>query len=634
MMLPRAFTLLVILAFGPPLSAAKNKDRDVTEPNRGAGSAPVVFPPKKGPITVVRGQPVDIELTGTTSSTSHMKFIIRSAPKIGKLEGEPRSTSKTTSVIRYLAPLDSKGETDQFTFAAQVPGSSTSEPATVTVKITDAAPKLDAPPLIEATRVILGHPVSRQFRVANNGNAPWTAKVPAPKGWAWKVPAAGEFRIGPGEEMQCEIECLALALGDLDETAALPGHGGMRFAAKILRPFTLLPPQALLKWKAAEKIRQGSVDLQNLDDRPLAVKVDGPAWLKLPPEISLEAGGRANLTLSASGDPDKSLSGTVKLTSGTFVHSLEVKAEPAPAVLRVTSGTDADGGIQFGKLTAETVKTAKRRLTVKNEGGSACTMTVTAPVYFRLETAVPESGIPLAAGAEAVMVILPPAEVAGSVTADSLTLTAGAEKLSIPLAAQIEAGTAAATPGMAAEKTLVNVERPALARPQREADLKRSMTVDGLYLPDGTEDDKIPRVNAVDIEEDTGDSILIAWDLPEGDGWTFRLFYPKIERLKATGEMAMLWLPCRDDVTYAVSGRRATAKVTGLLIGSAFKFRIQTIAPDGRKSWPGKFIRYIPMPDEPSHWRRYWDYYAAGAVALVLLGRWIRKKWKQPISAV
>lgn len=415
------------------------------------GGAPAVLPQK---VTALRGQPLDIELKGTHRSGS-LNFFLRTPPKLGKIEGAPVPTSKISATVRYLPTPGLKGDKDEFTFAAQVPGSSTSEPATVSITISDAAPKLDTLPLVDAARVVMGHPASRVFNIRNAGNAPWKARVPAPSGWRWVQPAGGEFSIAPGGDFRCEISCEALAVGNLDESVPLSAAAKIQFTARVVPPFSALPGQLDLVWDGASQTRRGSVELQNFDDRPLRVTVTGPEWAVLPPAVEIPAGAKVPVAVAAGGLFGKSLSGSVKLTAGEYSHAVGVKAAPAPAIPVITAGARSDGGVHFGKLDAATIKSAKIVLTLKNTGGSAAPLTLSALRDFRIETP-PAEGFTLAPEAETTITLLPPENVAGTFRED-LTVSTGETKLKILITAGVDSSVIPLSP---TEEDLLKLIRP------------------------------------------------------------------------------------------------------------------------------------------------------------------------------
>jgi hypothetical protein len=65
-----------------------------------------------------------------------------------------------------------------------------------------------------------------------------------------------------------------------------------------------------------------------------------------------------------------------------------------------------------------------------------------------------------------------------------------------------------------------------------------------------------------------------------------------------------------------------------------YDYSVQTIAPDGRNSMLGREFRFQLSTPLPSHWQEYWEWYVAGIVLATGAGYWLRKKWKEPISAL
>jgi hypothetical protein len=603
---------------------------DITKPKEATGGAPVVHPQT---VHVLRGQTVAIELKGTSAGS--MVFELRTPPKFGTVaEKQPVPKTKVSATVHYTASPDAREKKDEFTFTAKVPGSSTSEPAAVTILISDAMPKLDITVGVMGGRIILERPRTKPFVLRNTGNAPWAARVPAPKGWTWVHPPGGEFRIGAGEEFHGEIRCNATALGTLDETVPLLGDTSMRFTARVDPPFSIVRKHIDLRWDGENRKRSGGLDIENHDIQKLTVKVEGPDWLVKPGSVVMDAEKREGLVMSVEGKFERAFSGTVKLSAGSYSQLVEVKAAPAPALLAIVSGPEENGGIHFGVLTEQTLPTAKRSLTLRNEGGSPAVVSIETPQHFRLEAAAPADGVPLTPGAEATFVILPPVDIAGK-HRGNFVASAGDVRASVELTAGIPRELIKPTAGEIADRIIRRFTRAGNpSRPRTEDEHRQliGLVKDGFRIGGGNEDPRLPRVDVVDLEQNGGDFTL-SWELPPGDGWTFQLYHAAAKRMK-TGAPIKEWIPCGDEVKYRVENGRGYATVGGLPPGVWYKCSLQTIAPDGRRSLRGKEFGFMLHPADPPHWKQYWEWYLAGGAGLLALAYWLRKKWKEPISAV
>jgi hypothetical protein len=634
-MLPRLLFLLALFCLP---ATAQRKETPASSANKAAGEAPAV---EAQEVKVMRGQSVVITLKGTSSTMRSMTFLIREGPKLGtfKEKGPVTRTDKISATITYTASPTGKGNKDTFTFAAQVPGSSVCEPATVTIHISDTASKLDFGDIVDAKRLVLGQPSERTFLLRNAGNARWEAKVTPPKGWKWVLPADGAFRLEPGAEIKARISCLAQKVGPMEEVIEFAPGRKMTFVAKVVPPFTLMVAGAALQWQKDTRSRTGSVEINNLDPAsPLTVQMEGPAWLKTEPTLTVGPDVKAPLLLAVETEHGKALSGKLKITAGSYTEEVNVTAPPSPALLSIIKGLDDRYGFHFGKLNAVTLQTSKRRFTVINEGGAPATVKLQAPEHFRLEPPPPAEGLPLEPGREMEFVLLPPVSAAGTFRSE-MNILGGDDTVTVVCSAGVEPADIPPTPGKLAGLIL---EEDRKARPpiRTKNDQIRDIILSGGgtnggggYFSDGAEDEKLPRVDVVEIAEDTGDEVTFAWDLPPGDGWKFRLMRATIQRLKA-GNYVKVFVPCGDEVKYTIEGRRATATVRELHPHVPFNFRIQTIAPDGRPSVPGKAISYRPYPPDPTHWQRNREWYAGGLALFIGFGWWFWKKWKQPINAV
>lgn len=628
-MIPR---LLIFLLTCLPLQAQRKPDGPAKD-NRAAGGAPAVNAQE---VKVVRGQSVSITLTGTTGSNRQMTFLLRELPKLGTFkEQKPETKDKLSATLTYMASATGNGNKDTFTFAAQVPGSSVCEPATVTILITDPSVKLDTLDTVEIKTVVLRHPAEKQWLVRNGGNAPWERKVPAPKGWKWLAPPDGAFKLAGGAEIQARIQCEGTAIGPLEETVDFGMNTKITFRARVVRPFAVKGENVELKWQPDTVNRMGSVEVVNNDTmRELTVAIAAPDWLTVEKELKIPPDQTLRLLLALNDRYVERLSGTMKLSGGEYGQEVKLTTVAAPAFLDISEGYDDRGGLHFGKLTADTLPLAKKPFKIRNEGGTSTTVTLKMPEHFRLDKPLPDAGVVVGPGEDFSLVLLPPNETVGSFQ-DNLTFSGGDIPLKVPCSAGVDPSAIPISPGRLAQKRLEEMRKRETDRAMKQAqkDKAKAINVLGPVVSDGTEDPKIPRVHEVSIAADDGETVTFAWDLPDGDGWTFRLFRATVERLAGTGGLGKVFEPCGDEVKYTVEGRQATATVSGLWPHVPFVFRIQTIAADGRKGIPGKQIKFEPYPPDPSFWSQYKEFVAGGAGLLVALGIWMWRKWKEPISA-
>ncbi len=580
-------------------------------------------------VKVVRGRTVEIALEGITGTGSAMEFSIRSQPRLGLLQPDvPVPSGNARAVIRYTADPGSVGSRDTFTYGVQVAGRPSSISATVTVLISDARARLEVPAALDFGVVVAGEPVTKPVSIRNAGDGVWDAAPELPKGWSWVNPEGGRFLIEPGESVVAEIRCEAQAPGELEGEAVLAGESRVRLNARVLAPFTVFPATLVFNWEPGKLSRNGLANLQNNTKQPLAVTLDGPESFGFPGTVTVPADGKSEVRVEAKGDLTLPLRGTLQFAAGGHRHAIALEAQPAPSLVRLAE--DSLQVLDFGKAVPAEAGKAVRAVVLENAGGSTATVTADALTLFSVPLLDEGKGVALKPG-ERMEVGVTPRNVGAGVHEEVLTLSSGAAKILVPLRVELVSSSAAST--SAAEATLQKTA-PAKENPDREktdAELVRiaQLNIGGLLSSDGSEKADVPRVDLVDYVSDDGVSVTFAWDLPPGDGWTFRILRPRVTRSKVTGQLARIWEPCGPEAVVRINGRRAVATVSGLEPGNPFKCAIQTVAADGRKSLPGMELGFLPRLPPGIPWIRY----AIGLLAAALVGIWGWKKWKEPIRA-
>ena len=609
---------------------------DISDGVRPTGGKKKEKPAPRAPVAkdvtvrVVRGKTTEIVLEGITGTGSAMDFSIRTMPRIGQLQpAVPVSSGPSKAVVRYTAAPGTSGERDVFTYGVQIPGRPSSTSATVTVLISDPRAKLVCVGAVDAGVVVAGETVVRPLTIRNTGDGVWAGGAELPAGWAWRTPAGGEFSLEPGGVIEAELVCQPTVPGLQDETVVLDGATRLRLTARAIAPFTAFPSTLVLDWEEASMKRSGKVQLQNNTKAALEVMIDGPKEFGMEERVTVPADGKLEVPVSAVTALDVAGKGMVQFSGGGHRHAVTVESRVAPAVVRMKAGMP--GEVDFGKVAVSEAGKVEKSVEVENAGGSQATVSVEGLQAF-VVSGLGEKGTAVVKPGGVVTLGLKVRESRAGMYAEKLVVVSGTARVEVPLRVELT-GEAAGGTGNAADRVLENTStRPvvsAVPRNNEERAAHARLAMGGLLAADGTERADLPRINLVDYVSDDGYSVTFAWDLPEGEGWTFRILRPKVGRSKLTGQFARIWEPAGKEAVIRIEGRRATATVSGLVPGDPFKCALQTIAADGRKSLPGDQLTFHPLLPAPVPWVRY----VLGVLAALVVMIWGWKKWREPIRA-
>lgn len=609
---------------------------DISDGVRPTGGKKKEKPAPRAPVAkdvtvrVVRGKTTEIVLEGITGTGSAMDFSIRTMPRIGQLQpAVPVSSGPSKAVVRYTAAPGTSGERDVFTYGVQIPGRPSSTSATVTVLISDPRAKLVCVGAVDAGVVVAGETVVRPLTIRNTGDGVWAGGAELPAGWAWRTPAGGEFSLEPGGVIEAELVCQPTVPGLQDETVVLDGATRLRLTARAIAPFTAFPSTLVLDWEEASMKRSGRVQLQNNTKAALEVMIDGPKEFGMEERVTVPADGKLEVPVSAVTALDVAGKGMVQFSGGGHRHAVTVESRVAPAVVRMKAGMP--GEVDFGKVAVSEAGKVEKSVEVENAGGSQATVSVEGLQAF-VVSGLGEKGTAVVKPGGVLTLGLKVRESRAGMYAEKLVVVSGTARVEVPLRVELT-GEAAGGTGNAADRVLENTStRPvvsAVPRNNEERAAHARLAMGGLLAADGTERADLPRINLVDYVSDDGYSVTFAWDLPEGEGWTFRILRPKVGRSKLTGQFARIWEPAGKEAVIRIEGRRATATVSGLVPGDPFKCALQTIAADGRKSLPGDQLTFHPLLPAPVPWVRY----VLGVLAALVVMIWGWKKWREPIRA-
>ena len=114
-----------------------------------------------------RGEPAEIALRIYGVKNEPLKYLIRAAPKYGKLT-EPRVAEREVSVVTYMPPADLAITRDRFTYAVQN-GAGVSAAVEVAITIVDQPPDLALPGALDFGTMLAGATAAKTLEIRNRG---------------------------------------------------------------------------------------------------------------------------------------------------------------------------------------------------------------------------------------------------------------------------------------------------------------------------------------------------------------------------------------------------------------------------------------------------------------------------------
>ncbi len=586
----------------------------------------------------VRGQPLEILLEGTTSTSRGLVFAVRQGPRLGSfsekapvaVKGQESEKGRSYASLHYTADASLKGDRDTFTFSCKLDGGPSSNEATVTILLSDASPKLKVPAKLDLGRVILGAVSGKSFTVSNEGTCAFSAPVAAPAGFTWRSPAGGMFEIEPGASVEAALLLDTGKARSVDSVLTFMAGVEVKCSARIVPLFSVLPSATLqLQWRPETLTRSARVSLQNNTDGPLVVDILGSPGTRLPRSLSLDPSAAQPLDIVTTEPLTAGASGTITVSSGLQQEVIPFTAAQAPALIKAVDFPES-GVIDFGKLATIDAGEAVRTVLLQNKGGSHGEVSIKPALkYFRVSAAELRDGVAVIKAGGELQLTFQPSSLPSNAREEDITLSAPGWAAGLKLLAAWDAALIPAATRSAAEIALLQEKplTPTRAGPtKREVEINSILGWKGGVIADGTEDPALPTIDTVTIDHQTDSTATFSWELPPGEGWTFRLMRAEVHRPGPDTPLRKLWMPY-DAATVTIEGRRASTTVSGLIPGAGVNFAVQTISPNGKKSYPGTYIPIVTLMSPPIRW----EYWAMGVLALLGMGYWLRKKWKEPI---
>jgi hypothetical protein len=365
--LPRHFLRAFLLALFLPLALLSAKEKE-----------PVITPSFAKPVeaTIFLGGTIEIPLAANAPAHG-TRYLLRSQPRKGQLDEIVTADSGHASVV-YRNDARGGTGTDTFTYAVQSPGAAVSSRATVTVKVINRPPHIEAPGDANFGNVPVGSTARRVVTLENSGGEPFVSQIQLSSPWRCEV---GRLEIPPGKSKDVVLEFSP----DVARTFAgewfLAGAGGtgIQLAGTGYIVFDVSPSFLKLQ-ESPDGTRSEKLTVSNRTDERVEVSFACPGGLLPIAPLLIEGGGQAAVKVEA--DPARPAGGKTSLTISDKSTSrvVEILIPPLPAKLSVGPSSSLD----FGEVPAG--KSAAREISVSNSGGLPAAVEVSCPNWILPDT--------------------------------------------------------------------------------------------------------------------------------------------------------------------------------------------------------------------------------------------------------
>ncbi|MEA3209387.1 MAG: Flagellar-associated PapD-like [Chthoniobacter sp.] len=508
-------------------------------------------PPMPQKVIVPRGRKVEIPLRIYGRQNEALRYLIKTPPAHGKLSSV-REVGRETSAVAYEPPDDLAITADRFTFSVQSTAG-VSAPVEVTIAIIDQPAQLAVPESVDFGELLAGGTATKSLELANRGGglAQGELLVEPP----WKIEGPCKYRLGAGELTNFKLTFAPTDGGqfrgeirytsDRDHSTALRGSSQAPISAE--------PAAVVLGSQPDSPLRVGGFEIVNRTPEARTFTLTAGARLHVEKSISVPAGGRVSVPVSAHAVDMEAIEDAVRVEQAGFVLRVPVKAPKVGPILRVASGN-----IILGRV--EATRGAQTVIEVENGGGTVARVTGEISAPFLL----PESTFDVAPGEKKqVPLVLQP----GSAGRYRTWLKfKGPQLATVEL--QIEAelvGTPAATAGRQVAK--------ATPKPREE---------DPAELPPWMPDPDV--VRAIKITDLAPTSATILWPADLNEAARYR-----IERLMLTRDTAhalrKAWIEI-PKTTFARDGARWSARLIGLQPQQSQTVRVVPLDAQGGAGQP------------------------------------------------
>jgi len=571
-------------------------------------AAPAEVPPPAQPLAVKakRGEPLEIQLRIYGRKNEPLKYLIRAEPRYGKVT-EPRVVERAVSAVTYTPPADLAVTRDRFSYAVQT-GAGVSAAVDVVVTIIDSPPELALSGALDFSPILVGATAAKSLEISNRGGgiAEGKVDVEAP----WKIEGSQKYRLGAGERAAFKVVFAPESGGQFESAVRFSSEPekGVRVRGEALAAIAATPAKVVLKNTAGDPVRTGVFELSNQTDEERRVTLDGGGRLQVPAEVTVPAHGRVNVPVQTAAGDVAVLAGEVRVEASGLTVRVPVQAARVGPIVRA-----AGGPVVFGRVDA--ASGAKASFELENAGGAEAGVSWEIGAPFVTE----QTSVVLPAGGKKAFAIRTQPAAAGKYRA-WVTVTAGAQKLEIPVEAELVGKTASASPpraSFAANPAPVDVEASPAAEtaPERVAE-----PVVSALPPEFLVDLRPPK--DVKITQLTATGATIEWPVVAGTAAKFRVERRRVG-LDASGELKVRWdeLP---GTTIRREGEKNVAVLTGLRPAVAYGVRVVSLS--GSDTGEPVFTQYFATPAKQSIWPKVTPLRVLFAVLVLCAGLVLRQR--------
>ena len=667
---PFVIWLLLVLFVCPQLATAdltsgpgekKKKKKDDQE-----------YLPEARPINVrfIAGTQVDIELEGVTARQGPLRFVIREQPQHGTLSAiRPHPRELFKAIVTYTPKTGDASLVDRFTYACKLEEGSWSASSPVSLIGKRANPKIEIVQPPSFGRVLPGSEGASKMVLKNTGIAPFAADI------QWQAPWLGPPRIelGIGEEREFLVTVKPSAPGTLIWETELQ-HGEplsrVKLYVECTQPFVVAPGQLKLNYVAATGDRRGKVGVANSTDLPMKLTIEPPARMRAPKEIEVQPKQSLDVEVSLSPDDVNVFRGELWVINEPYRERVLIDAAPEPAQAALVSPKDSV--IDFG--TVPKGQTAQSKVVLQNVGGEPAVLAAQAAPPFRVVES--DSAVSIASGASRELVVEGLSEQAGKFTGNIIFSGSGGKlsmtaKLTVtdpstpqpirpmtggnPRSVRVPVAKASGAAGVA---PLAGASSRPVAPPPKPADAAKAggaATADGAAAETGRRvplskvetallgylstfgmptpkellSARLQKIERIELVRQGKDQLVLAWKEPAEKPESYRLEEGYRVRNEPTRRWLKAWHEMPNVEKIAGEAGKHTVRITKLLPGSNYEFRVLGVDKDGKVSEPSDIHRF--STGKPWRWPS-WTWQALVALALVIFlfvyYRLKRGKWE------